>query len=82
MRGRVLSAVSVVGSLSGMVGAPTLGWLSERLGARTALVFAGAGCLLACAGAAALLARLTADTALATTPPTRRRGRPHAPRAA
>ncbi|MCW2643468.1 MAG: arabinose efflux permease family protein [Dactylosporangium sp.] len=48
--------------VTGMVGAPTLGWLSERFGARTALVFAGAVCLLACAVAAALLARLTAAT--------------------
>jgi MFS family permease len=60
MRGRVVSAMSVVASLSGIAGAPALGWLSERFGARTALVFAGAVCLLACAAAAALLARLTA----------------------
>jgi MFS family permease len=67
MRGRVVSAMAVVASLSGMAGAPTLGWLSEHLGARTALVCAGAVCLLACAVVAGLLARLTAATATTTT---------------
>ncbi|GAA1823040.1 MFS transporter [Planosporangium flavigriseum] len=60
MRGRVVSAMTIVASLSGMVGAPLLGWLSEVLGARTALMSAGTVCLLACAAAAVLLARLTA----------------------
>ncbi|NJC73153.1 MFS transporter [Planosporangium thailandense] len=69
MRGRVVSAMSIVGSLSGMAGAPLLGWLSERLGPRTALVFAGAVCLAVCAAAAVLLARLGA-TASATVPAT------------
>jgi MFS family permease len=60
MRGRVVSAVAVVGSLSGMLGAPLLGWLSERQGPRAALILAGALCLGACGAAAALLARFTA----------------------
>lgn len=63
MRGRVVSAMSIVGSLSGMAGAPLLGWLSEHLGPRTALVFAGAACLVACGVAAALLSRLAATAA-------------------
>jgi MFS family permease len=66
MRGRVVSAMSIVGSLSGMAGAPLLGWLSERLGPRTALVLAGVVCLAACAAAAALLARLAAPVRTGT----------------
>ncbi|MCW2642752.1 MAG: yfmI-like uncharacterized MFS-type transporter [Dactylosporangium sp.] len=71
MRGRVVSAMSIVGSLSAMVGAPMLGWLSERSGPRTTLVFAGAVCLLACAVAAVLSARLAAAgrAAMPATPP-------------
>ncbi|TML31803.1 MAG: MFS transporter [Actinobacteria bacterium] len=58
MRGRVLSAMSIVSAVSGMAGAPLLGWLSETLGPRTTLVFAGTVGLLACAVAArALTAR-------------------------
>lgn len=57
MRGRVLSAMSIVSAVSGMAGAPLLGWLSEALGARTALVLAGTAGLFACAVAARLLSR-------------------------
>ncbi|NJC86318.1 MFS transporter [Planosporangium mesophilum] len=59
MRGRVVAAMGSVGSLSGMAGAPLLGWVSESMGPRTALVLAGAACLVACAVAGALLVRLT-----------------------
>jgi len=48
MRGRVLATVGVVGSLSGMVGAPVLGWLAETAGPRAALAIGGAVCLAAC----------------------------------
>jgi MFS family permease len=58
MRGRVLAAIALVGSLAGMAGAPALGWLSETLGPRSALVLAGAVGLAGCAVAAAALARL------------------------
>ncbi|WP_239153381.1 MFS transporter [Virgisporangium aliadipatigenens] len=57
MRGRVLAAVGVVGSLSGMVGAPLLGWLSEVAGPRAALAIGGAVCLAACGLAGARLVR-------------------------
>ncbi|MGC9665050.1 MFS transporter [Planosporangium sp. 12N6] len=65
MRGRVVATMSVVSSLSGMVGAPLLGWLSQVLGPRTALVAAGAACLVACAVAAALFVRLAAGRTVA-----------------
>lgn len=38
-----------------LAGAPALGWLSEEFGPRTALVFAGAVGLVACAAATRLL---------------------------
>jgi MFS family permease len=57
LRGRVLSAMSIVSAVSGMAGAPLLGWLSEVLGARTTLVLAGTVGLLACAVATRVLAR-------------------------
>lgn len=47
MRGRVLAALAVTGSVSAAVGAPLLGWLSEYAGPRQTLVLAGA--LAACA---------------------------------
>ena len=55
MRGRVLSAMSIISSLAGMAGAPMLGWLSETVGPRTTLVVAGTAGLVACAVAARLL---------------------------
>ncbi|WP_089016034.1 MFS transporter [Micromonospora inositola] len=42
MRGRVLAALAVTGSVSAAVGAPLLGWLSEHVGPRQTLVLAGA----------------------------------------
>lgn len=62
MRGRVVAAMSIVSSLGGMAGAPALGWLSEHLGARSALLLAGCLCLIACAVAAAALRQLGAVT--------------------
>ncbi|MER7443034.1 MFS transporter [Micromonospora avicenniae] len=41
MRGRVLAALAVTGSVSSAVGAPLLGWLSEHVGPRQTLVLAG-----------------------------------------
>ncbi|MET7750040.1 MFS transporter, partial [Micromonospora sp. NPDC005367] len=41
MRGRVLAALAVTGSVSSAVGAPLLGWLSEHAGPRQTLVLAG-----------------------------------------
>ncbi|MFI6264189.1 MFS transporter [Micromonospora sp. NPDC051006] len=41
MRGRVLAALAVTGSISAAVGAPLLGWLSEHAGPRQTLVLAG-----------------------------------------
>ena len=42
MRGRVLAALAVTGSVSAAVGAPLLGWLAEHAGPRQTLVLAGA----------------------------------------
>ncbi|MEU4221777.1 MFS transporter [Actinoplanes sp. NPDC026623] len=42
MRGRVLAALGMVSALSGIVGAPLLGWLCDSAGARGALLLAGA----------------------------------------
>jgi MFS family permease len=56
MRGRVLATVGIVSSLSGIVGAPAIGWMCDTLGARGALVLAGAVTTVAAvAGAAALI---------------------------
>ncbi|WP_229067592.1 MFS transporter [Actinoplanes sp. DH11] len=41
MRGRVLATVGIVSSLSGIVGAPAIGWMCDTLGARGALLVAG-----------------------------------------
>jgi MFS family permease len=65
MRGRVLSAMSIVSAVSGMAGAPLLGWLSEVLGPRTTLVFAGTVGLISCAVAARLLASARVRLAVA-----------------
>ncbi|NES36996.1 MFS transporter, partial [Micromonospora sp. PPF5-17] len=58
MRGRVLAAVAVTGSISAAVGAPLLGWLSEHAGPRQTLVLAGAITLVATAVAGVTLDRL------------------------
>ncbi|WP_203802071.1 MFS transporter [Actinoplanes couchii] len=56
MRGRVLATVGIVSSLSGIVGAPAIGWLCDTLGAREALFTAGAVTTVAAvAGGVALL---------------------------
>ncbi|MER7008778.1 MFS transporter [Dactylosporangium sp. NPDC000555] len=51
MRGRMLAAMSVTGSLAGALGAPLLGWLSEWVGPRQTLVLAGALTTVACVAA-------------------------------
>ncbi|WP_406042757.1 MFS transporter [Micromonospora sp. NBC_00898] len=58
MRGRVLAALAVTGSVSAAVGAPLLGWLSEHAGPRQTLVLAGAVTAVATAVAAMALDRL------------------------
>ncbi|MFI5493453.1 MFS transporter [Actinoplanes sp. NPDC051859] len=58
MRGRMLATLGVVSALSGIVGAPTIGWLCDALGARGALVLAGAITALAALAGGMALARL------------------------
>lgn len=58
MRGRVLATLGVVSSLSGIVGAPLIGWLCDTLGSRGALVLAGVVTSAAAIGGGYLLARL------------------------
>ncbi|WP_200209786.1 MFS transporter [Micromonospora coerulea] len=58
MRGRVLAALAVTGSVSAAVGAPLLGWLSEHAGPRQTLVLAGAVTAIATAVAAVAFDRL------------------------
>ncbi|MEV0806724.1 MFS transporter [Micromonospora sp. NPDC050200] len=58
MRGRVLAALAVTGSVSVAVGAPLLGWLSEHVGPRPTLVLAGATTAVATAAAGVTLDRL------------------------
>ncbi|WP_082159608.1 MFS transporter [Micromonospora sp. HK10] len=58
MRGRVLAAVAVTGSVSAAVGAPLLGWLSEHAGPRQTLVLAGTITAVATAVAGVTLDRL------------------------
>ncbi|MEV4657544.1 MFS transporter [Micromonospora sp. NPDC049301] len=55
MRGRVLAALAVTGSVSAAVGAPLLGWLSEHAGPRQTLVLAGAVAAIATGAAAVAL---------------------------
>ncbi|MFF5120901.1 MFS transporter [Dactylosporangium aurantiacum] len=62
MRGRALAATAVVGALAGIAGAPVLGLLCETIGARGALLLAGAVGVLTCTGAA-LWFRATAEAA-------------------
>jgi MFS family permease len=59
MRGRVLATVGIVSSLSGIVGAPAIGWLCDSLGARGALVTAGAVTTVAAVVGGIALVRLT-----------------------
>lgn len=55
LRGRVLAAQSLVAALSGMVGAPLLGWLADTMGARFALGLGGTVSLVAVLTGALLL---------------------------
>ncbi|MBM2617089.1 MFS transporter [Actinoplanes sp. LDG1-06] len=57
MRGRVLATLGLVSSLSGIVGAPLVGWLCDAAGPRTALLLAGAITTVAALTGAAALAR-------------------------
>ncbi|GIF40668.1 putative MFS family arabinose efflux permease [Actinoplanes xinjiangensis] len=58
MRGRVLATVGIVSSLSGIVGAPAIGWLCDSMGARGALVTAGAVTTVAAVVGGVALVRL------------------------
>jgi hypothetical protein len=58
MRGRVLATVGIVSSLSGIVGAPAIGWLCDSMGAREALVTAGAVTTIAAVAGGLVLVRL------------------------
>ncbi|MGV9214745.1 MFS transporter [Micromonospora sp. RB23] len=57
MRGRVLAALAVTGSVSAAVGAPLLGWLAEHAGPRQTLVLAGSVAAIATTAAAVALER-------------------------
>jgi MFS family permease len=50
MRGRVLATMGLVSSLSGMVGAPAVGWLADVLGARGGLILCGVVTTVAAVG--------------------------------
>jgi MFS family permease len=56
MRGRVLAALAVTGSVAAAAGAPLLGWLSEHAGPRETLVLAGAITVVASLAAGVALA--------------------------
>lgn len=58
MRGRVLAVQGTVAGGAGALGAPALGWLSERLGPQEALLVAGVVTLAATCAAAAVLRSL------------------------
>ncbi|MEU5721791.1 MFS transporter [Micromonospora sp. NPDC047738] len=58
MRGRVLAALAVTGSVSAAVGAPLLGWLAEHAGPRQTLVLAGTLTTVATVAAGVALDRL------------------------
>lgn len=51
VRGRVLGALGTTGAIAGVVGAPVLGWLSDGVGPRAALLVAGALTTLGCVAA-------------------------------
>ncbi|WFE52706.1 MULTISPECIES: MFS transporter [unclassified Micromonospora] len=65
MRGRVLAALAVTGSVSAAVGAPLLGWLAEYAGPRQTLVLAGTAATIATVAAAVALDRQQARAATA-----------------
>ncbi|MFF5082144.1 MFS transporter [Actinoplanes sp. NPDC000266] len=62
MRGRVLATLGLVSSLSGMVGAPAVGWLCDVIGPREALLLAGAVTTIAAVAGALALARVKGYT--------------------
>ncbi|WP_199510102.1 MFS transporter [Nucisporomicrobium flavum] len=68
MRGRVLATVGMVSSLSGIVGAPLIGWLCDSLGARGTLVSAGTVTVVAAVAGGVVLARLKGVRVLAVLP--------------
>ena len=72
MRGRVLATVGIVSSLSGIVGAPAVGWLSDTLGPRGALVLAGAITTAAAVAGAIAVARAQGRTLRLPVPALRR----------
>lgn len=59
MRGRVLATLGLVSALSGIAGAPALGWLCDTLGPRGALLLAGAVTTAAAVAGGVALARVT-----------------------
>lgn len=65
MRGRVLAVQGTVAGAAGALGAPALGWLSERLGPREALLVAGVVTLLVTVVAAVVLRTLSRPVAAA-----------------
>jgi MFS family permease len=67
MRGRVLAALGVSGSVAGSLGAPALGWLCGVLGPRHTLVLAGTLTVVASALAGLALARRLRPVQNATT---------------
>ena len=54
----LLATVGIVSSLSGIVGAPAIGWLCDSMGARGALVTAGTVTTLAAVAGGMALVRL------------------------
>ena len=56
LRGRVIAVQGLVSSLASMAGAPTLGWLSDHMGAREALAIGGSVSLSAVVIAATVIA--------------------------
>jgi MFS family permease len=73
MRGRVLATVGMVSSLSGIVGAPLIGWMCDTLGARGSLVTAGAVTVAAGVAGGIVLARLKGVPVFAALPLVARR---------
>ncbi|MEU4215612.1 MFS transporter [Actinoplanes sp. NPDC026623] len=68
MRGRVLAALGVTSSLSGIVGAPLIGWLCDTIGPRGALVLAGVITTAAAAAGGMALARIAGSKTRSAVP--------------
>jgi MFS family permease len=62
MRGRVLATMGIVSSLSGIVGAPAVGWLADTLGPRGGLILCGLVTTAAATAGAVALARVNGRT--------------------